>query len=152
VKLHPWVQGFSLSVHPALEELCEVAGAHNAAMIFHDGTPPYCYPSQIASLARRHRGTKFLLGHAGLLHLWRDAIAAAQACDNLWMCLCGPHQAGMREIVRHMDSTRIVWGSDFGFGTADSVGYRLGVLDALGLSPSARCAMLEDNPVRLIGQ
>ena len=53
VKLHPWLQGFSAH-EPGLDPLCEVAAAAGVPILFHDGTPPFSTPLQLASLARRH--------------------------------------------------------------------------------------------------
>jgi predicted TIM-barrel fold metal-dependent hydrolase len=149
VKFHGWLQGQSAS-SPGMDEVCEIAAQHDVCVLFHDGTPPYSLPSQIALLALRHPRTQIVLGHCGLLDHWREAIAAMNAAPNLWGCLCGPHVAGMREILRRCDTQRLLWGSDFGFTFSDVIEYRLGILETLGLSDSLRRAILSDNPARLL--
>jgi predicted TIM-barrel fold metal-dependent hydrolase len=92
---------------------------------------------------------KIILGHTGLFQHWREAIAALGAAENLWGCLCGPYPAALREVIRRCDRLLLLWGSDFGFGFADAVGYRLGLMDCLDLREEEKCEILEDNPRRL---
>lgn len=149
IKFHPWVQGASVST-PVMDEICEIAAEYDVPILFHDGTPPFSLPSQIALLAQRHPRTKIILGHSGLFEHWREAIAAMQSAPNLWGCLCSPHVGAIGEIVRHCGTDRIVWGSDFGFKTPDIVGYRLRMLDLLGLTASQTADILSENPKRLL--
>lgn len=149
MKFHPWLQGASIS-QPTMDELAELAAERGVPMLFHDGTPCYSMPSQVAGLARRHPRTTVVLGHGGLLELWREGIAAVQRHPNLWVCLCGPPAAACREYFRVCDPARLLWGSDFGFGWADPIAYRLGVLRSLGLSDHMLHAVLADNPARLL--
>jgi predicted TIM-barrel fold metal-dependent hydrolase len=149
IKLHPWLQGVSPS-SPVVDQICELAGQHHVPVLFHDGTPPFSLPSQIAMLARRHPGTRFILGHLGLLEHWREAIAAMNHADNLWGCLCSPHIAAMKALVRRCDRNRLLWGSDHGFKLTDVIGYRLGLIDLLDLSDDDRDAILCRNPSRLM--
>jgi predicted TIM-barrel fold metal-dependent hydrolase len=149
IKFHPWLQGISPS-SPATDAVCELAGQHKAPVLFHDGTPPFALPSQIALLARRHPRTQFVLGHMGLFEHWREAIAAMNHAENLWGCLCSPHVAALRQIVNRCDKDRLMWGSDHGFTLDDPIGYRLGLMESLGLSDDDRDAILHRNPSRLI--
>jgi len=149
VKLHPWLQGASLS-SPVTDQICELAGQFRVPILFHDGTPPFSLPSQVAMLARRHPETRFILGHLGMLDHWREAIAAMNHAGNLWGCLCGPHIAAMKTLIRSCDRNRLLWGSDHGFVQTDVIGYRLGVIDLLDLSDEDRDAILCRNPSRLM--
>ena len=149
VKFHPWLQGTSPS-SAVMDKACDVAGAYGVPVLFHDGTPPFSLPSQIALLARRHPQTVFILGHLGLLDHWREAIAAMNHTENLWGCLCSPHVAALDQLVSRCDKSRLLWGSDHGFTYDDSVGYRLGLMDLLNLSDDDRDAILCRNPKRLI--
>lgn len=151
VKFHPWLQGQSVSSE-AMDAICELAAHHGVPILFHDGTPPFSLPSQMALLARRHPRTQLILGHCGLLEHWREAAAALNSAENLWGCLCGPHLAGMREILRRCDTGRLLWGSDFGFTFLDVIGYRLHVMEALNLDGNLRRSILTDNPMRLLKQ
>ena len=148
IKFHPWLQGMSVCT-PFMDEVCETAAAHDAPILFHDGTPPYSLPAQIALLARRHPRARVVLGHSGLFEYWREAIAVMTAFENVWTCLCGPQLEAVRQIVQRCDRTRLLWGSDFGFALHDAVGYRLDLFRHAVDDATCRI-ILEDNPQRLL--
>lgn len=150
MKFHPWMQGESVS-EPTMDELAELAAERDVPLFFHDGTPCFSMPSQIAGLAQRHPRTTVVLGHGGLLELWREALAAVRRHANLWICLCGPPAVAFRECFRTCDPARIVWGSDFGFGFADPIAYRLGLIRSLGMDEAVLHAVFAENPTRLLG-
>jgi uncharacterized protein len=147
LKLHPWLQGVS-PCDKTVEALCDVAAEFGVPLLFHDGTPCYSLPSQIAILARRRPQTTIILGHCGLFEHWREAIDAMHYADNLWGCLCSPYLAALKELVARADCGRLLWGSDHGYGTVDHLGYRKGLFDRLELD-DVREAILARNPARL---
>jgi len=148
LKLHPWIQGFSTS-GAEMDELARLCGDFGVPMIFHDGTPSYSMPSQIGGLALRFPGTKFVLGHGGLLELWRSALSYARRCPNLYVILCGPHLAGVQAIVDGEDEEKLMWGTDFGFGWADPIEYRKALIDQAVMPDSRRKKVMGDNAVKL---
>jgi uncharacterized protein len=115
VKLHPWLQAFSMT-HPAVLPIFLRAGELNMPVILHDGTPPYCDPLQIAAVAEKAPQTTVILGHAGLDDLYEDAILACRRQPNLFLCLCGPSPGYIAQIVRRCPPERLLFGSDGGFG------------------------------------
>lgn len=147
LKFHPWLQGFS-TADPVFGRICELAGEHGAPIVLHDGTPCYSLPEQVAGLARRFPQTRFILGHSGLLWNWRSAKAAARH-PNVWSCLCGPPQRAIEWLCAGADPERLLWGSDFGFGFADPIGYRLGLLRSARIDDGLRERILGVNPLRL---
>lgn len=149
IKFHNWLQGFSVS-NPVIDEACEIAADNQAPILFHDGTPTFTLPSQIALLARRHPRTQIILGHSGLFEHWREAAAALNAVPNLWGCLCSPHVAAVKHLVEHCDKSRLVWGSDQGFAFADFFPYRIQMMDEVGLSDADREAIFVTNARRLL--
>jgi hypothetical protein len=151
IKFHPWLQGQPVN-SAGMDAICDLAASAGVPVIFHDGTPPYSLPSQIALLARRNPRTQFILGHCGLLEHWREAAMALNSTGNLWGCLCGPHAAGVAHLIRHCDTTRLLWGSDAGFTLDDAIGYRLGLMDVVGISDRVKQSILSDNPKRLLDQ
>jgi len=114
LKFHPWLQAFSLS-HPAVVPLLEKAGELGLPVVFHDGTPPYSTPLQIAATAERAPHTTIILGHAGLDDLYRDAILACRRHPNVMLCLCGPSAGLNREIIEQCPVEKLLFGSDAGF-------------------------------------
>jgi predicted TIM-barrel fold metal-dependent hydrolase len=150
LKLHPWLQGCSLS-GPSMDALAELCGKYGVPVIFHDGTPCYSMPEQVGGLALRNPETVFVLGHGGLLELWRSAISFTKHCPNLYITLCGPHLAAIRAIVDSVDPDRILWGTDYGFGWSDPVGYRKGIVDIVSLSRARRAKIMGRNAAKLFG-
>lgn len=148
LKFHPWLQGFSLA-DPYFGRICGLAAELRVPIFFHDGTPCYCLPEQIAGLARRFQATRFVLAHAGLVWNWRSAIEAARR-SNVWLCLCGPPQRALEIICQRANPDRILWGSDFGFGFADSIGYWLSVFRAARIPDTMKEKILGVNPLHLL--
>ena len=135
-----------------MDRVCELAERFDVPILFHDGTPPFSLPSQVAVLAKRHPRTRIILGHMGLLEHWREAVAAMSYAANLWACVCGPHLAGMREIVRRVDHDRLLWGSDHGFTLDDFYPCRLGLMEQLRLSDNLLERVFVTNPQRVLGR
>ena len=147
LKFHPWLQGFSMG-DPILGEICAMAGELKAPVFFHDGTPCYSLPEQVAGLARQFPDNRFVLGHAGLLWSWRSALEALQL-PNVWACLCGPHMRAIEVLCREASPDRLLWGTDFGFGFSDPVDYRLSLFMRANVEDDLRNQILEENPLRL---
>jgi predicted TIM-barrel fold metal-dependent hydrolase len=90
------------------------------------------------------------LGHTGLLWHWRSALEAARH-PNVWSCLCGPHQRAIEQFCQRADPERLLWGTDFGFGFADAIEYRLNLILRARIDDALRRRILDDNPRRLLG-
>lgn len=149
VKFHPWTQGIGVN-SPVMDKVCEMAAHYDVPILFHDGTPCFSMPAQMALLARRHPKTRIILGHMGLFEHWREAIHALRVAPNLWGCICSPHPGAIREFFKRCDLGRLTWGSDFGFNFNDAVGYRLEMLEVVGITDTQREAVLATNPRRLM--
>lgn len=153
VKLHPWVQSFSAHT-PGLDPVCAVAAELGIPVLFHDGTPPFTAPLQLASLARRHPRTTVVLGHGGLHDHWREALVAVESNRNIHICLCATPAYAMRVLIGRLPLERVLFGTDGGLAPEPRQRYvelRLRQLDYLELSDQQRRAILEDNPRRLLG-
>lgn len=145
IKFHPWLQGVSVNSQ-VMDEIAAIAAEFDVPMLFHDGTPPFSLPSQIALLALRHPQTKIILGHGGLFEHYQEAARAVASTDNLWVCLCGPHLEGLRHLVEHCPQDRLLWGSDAGFGLKDPIAYRTALMDQLELDDATNLAIYSNNP------
>ena len=148
LKFHPWLQSFSLS-HPAVEPILRRAGELGMPVLFHDGTPPYSTPLQIASVAERVPDTTVILGHSGLDDLWEDAILASRRHSNIRLCLCSPSAGVIREIIRRVPPERLMFGSDSGFGPGLG---KAAIAKIRGAKASARAMNLifSENAMRLM--
>lgn len=154
LKLHPWLQGFSLQER-SLDPICEVVGELGGIILCHDGTPPYATPAQIAALARRHPTVPVVLGHGGLHDCWREALAACRATENLYLCLCGTPPYAARTILARAPRERVLFGTDAGLSEKAEQHYaraRVTEIDGWGITDEQREAMLVENPRRLLGR
>ena len=151
IKWHPWVQGFWNVGSAEVHEICRVCAEAGAPLVFHDGTPNVSMPSQVAKLAQKHPETTFILGHGGLMHLWRQAAEAAALYENIYITLCGPHPVALAHICRTVPVDRILWGSDHGLGPTDMVRYRKELVLRLDLDDARKQAILGTNAARLLG-
>ncbi len=115
LKLHPWLQAFSLT-HPAVLPILKKAGELGLPVLFHDGTPPYCTPLQIAAAAEKVPETTIILGHSGINDLYKDAILACHRHRNIHLCLCSQKAGCIQEFIRQCPAERLLFGTDAGFG------------------------------------
>ncbi|WP_419992569.1 amidohydrolase family protein [Streptomyces boninensis] len=153
LKLHPWLQGFCPH-EPFMDPICEVLAPTSGVLIFHDGTPPYSSPLQIAALARRHPRVRFVLSHGGLHDCWREARTAVTTTPNLHICLCGTPPYAVRRIAAEVPPDQLLFGTDSGLSAEVEQPYavtRVQELHALGLPDHVLTAMTETNPRRLLG-
>lgn len=152
LKLHPWLQGFSMH-EPIVDPIMEVVAEHSGILLCHDGTPPYSTAGQIAALARRYPTVPVVLGHAGLHDLWREALAFTQDTENLYICICGTPPYAAKKIIEDAPSHKVLFGTDAGLSTKASQDYaaaRVLEIDEWGITAEQRQTMLVDNPRRLL--
>ncbi len=149
VKLHPWLQGFS-PVELCMEVLAGEAMSLGVPIVFHDGTPPYSTPLQIAYLAERFPELTVVLGHSGLLDMWQEAIWAAKRCQNIYLIPSGCSTLAMAKMVELLGPERLLFGTDAGFGDWQMVEHRLGQVQSLALTQEERELILGGNATRLV--
>lgn len=127
LKLHPWMQGFS-PLAPYMDPVAEAAATAGLPMVFHDGTPPYASPLQIAHLARRFPLLTVVLAHGGLFDMWQDSVAAVLRHPNVHITLCGSAPPAIfRRIIQLTPPERLTMGTDSGFGDPELARHRLDV-------------------------
>jgi len=151
LKLHPWLQGFSVT-SPEMDAVAGLCRELGIAILFHDGTPVYTHPLQIARLCRDFPGLTVIAGHAGLGDLWREAMLAAQRYPNLILCLCGPREAAMREIVASVPPEQLCVGSDIFTSEKDEavLWFRWRSFRAVEMSEETRRIIERDTPLRMV--
>ncbi|MDF2668115.1 MAG: amidohydrolase 2 [Paenibacillus sp.] len=149
MKFHPWLQAFS-PLESCFLDLAEEANARKTLFFFHDGTPPYTEPLQIAEIARRNPDLTVVMGHTGLNDLWRESLLAAQRYDNVWLCFCGCPHWGMREVTTKMGGERIVWGSDYPLANWRDTRERIQQIEHLPFSDSTKEKILYGNARQLL--
>ena len=150
IKLHPWLQSFQISL-PIVDRITEACINHNLPMIFHDGTPPYSSPLQIANLAERYPEATVILGHSGLIEMYANAILAAKRLKNVYLCLCGPSISHLQLIVDSVDPSKIMFGTDFGLSRSPaSLRYRKKMWDYVKMDDGTRDMVFYKNAQSLL--
>jgi Predicted metal-dependent hydrolase of the TIM-barrel fold len=149
LKLHPWLQAFSLS-YKIVNEIVETCIENNLPIMFHDGTPPYSDCFQIASIAEAYPEAKIILGHAGLLDFYRNAVAAAKRFSNIYLCLCGPAIGDVKYILKEVDNNRLLFGTDFGSKSTRIIDDFIGIIDNAVENDVQKNKILYENACRLI--
>ena len=152
LKLHPWLQGFPVT-SPEMDRVAALCRELEIAIMFHDGTPMYTHPLQCARLCRDFPGLRVIAGHAGLGDLWREAMLAAQRYPDFILCLCGPREAAMREIVENVRPEQLCVGSDiFTAELNDPVmWFRWRSFRSLNLPAETRAIIESRTPGRILG-
>jgi predicted TIM-barrel fold metal-dependent hydrolase len=148
LKLHPWLQAFSMT-HPNVVPILRKAGELKMPVIFHDGTPPYSAPLQIAYAAEQAPQTTVILGHAGLDDLWEEAVIACRRHPNIYLCLCAPSAGYLREIIRRCPVEKLLFGSDGGF-FPNVIRSSIFKIRCTGVSPAVMEKIFFENPCRLL--
>ncbi|MFA5865055.1 MAG: amidohydrolase family protein [Phycisphaerae bacterium] len=108
--LCPPVQGFQLS-DELVDPLLNVALEFSAPVYAHTGTPVCAMPFQLAALARRHPGIKFIMGHMGFADFWYDAVPAARSADNIWLETSLIDDTIIIEAIEKIGIERVLFGS-----------------------------------------
>ena len=149
MKLHPWLQAFAVA-EKGLAPVLQTAACLGWPVIFHDGTPPYCTPLQIAYLAGEVPEATVILGHSGLSDFPLEALAAAKRNPNIYLCMCGVPLIWMRRYLAELGPHRLIYGSDYPFGGPASLKYYRMKIDAMGLTPEEYGLVMGGNLLRLI--
>lgn len=149
LKLHPWIQAFS-PTEPFMDPLGDELATLGIPVVFHDGTPPYSSPLQVAHFARRHPTVPVVLGHAGLHDLWKEAILAAERYPNIYLCPSGMPPHGLSQAIRRLPPQRFLFGSDAGFGEPYWQPYQLQKIRGLGLDAASEALILGANAEHIL--
>jgi hypothetical protein len=147
IKLHPWLQGFSVTSMEMLQ-LAEHAARREMMLVLHDGSPPYCEPLQIADLARRFPSLTVVLGHGGLKDFHMEALMALQRHPNL-VIGCNAPATALERMIHELKGDRILFGSDLGFSKI-ALPWWLAHIRSLAISEEEKEKVLAGNARRLL--
>ena len=153
IKLHPPLQGFS-PLGDYMMPIAAEAARLKVPILFHDGTPPYSTPLQIASLGDRFPDLTVILGHGGRMDLWIEAVAAVKRYPNCYVCLCGVEPPAIfARMIRELGAAKVTIGTDVGWSHDDYLAeFRMAQFRelALELSDAERQAIFWDSAARLL--
>jgi predicted TIM-barrel fold metal-dependent hydrolase len=112
LKLQPQFQPLN-PMNPRHDWYWEAALNYNLTVIVHTGNgAPFALPSLYISAARRFPGLRIVLAHSGGTVYYLEAILAAELCSNIYLDLSTLPGHNAADILRRVDSSRVMMGSD----------------------------------------
>jgi predicted TIM-barrel fold metal-dependent hydrolase len=112
LKLQPQFQPLN-PMNRAHDWYWEAALAHRLAVIVHTGNgAPLALPSLFIAAAQRFPDLQIVLGHCGGPVYYQEAILAAQLRPNIYLDLSTLPAHNAADVLRHVDSSRVMMGSD----------------------------------------
>src|SRR5688572_26126154 len=131
LKLQPQYDALN-PLSPRNDFFFEAAIEHDLTLVVHTGAgAPFALPSLYIAPARKFPALRIVLGHAGGGIYVGEAIVAASVCPNIFVELSSLMPHHVREVLAHVDSSRLMAGSDL----PESVEVEIGKI--LGLDASA---------------
>lgn len=115
-------------------------------VVFHTGAgAPFALPSLLIVPARMYPSLPIIVAHSGSPIYYLEAIVAAGVCANLLLDVSSlmPHQA--MEVLKHVDPSRVMAGSDL----PESAEVELGKIVGMGVAEEVKRAILWDTPRRV---
>lgn len=146
VKLDPVLQGFMLC-DPLVHPLVEIAIELDVPLYFYTGTPVNALPLQLAELAQRYPGGRFVMGHMGNSDFWLDVPVALAQAPNLWGEVSPNLAAAVNRVIEAGFSGRLLFGSDAPQMRLDLEVDKIQYWQA---SDEQRAAMMAGNLLRLL--
>jgi predicted TIM-barrel fold metal-dependent hydrolase len=134
VKLQPQYQALN-PLSTRSEFFFEAALAHRLAVVVHTGAgAPFALPSLYIVPARKFPELRIVLGHAGGGIYAGEAIVAAMVCPNIFVELSSLMPHHVREVLGHLDSSRLMIGSDL----PESVETEIGKIEDLDVTAEVK--------------
>jgi len=149
LKLHPWLQAFSLTNYYFLK-IAEECVRLDIPIIFHNGSPPYACPTQVGNLARKFPEAKLILGEAGLKDLWQDAVAVGEKYPNIYLCPAASPFSACLAMAELVPAGQLVFGTDLGFSQKEEVLLEIEKIRLLPLAGSEKEMIFSGTISRLV--
>jgi uncharacterized protein len=138
---------------PELDPLVRRAAEMNALVFQHTylkvpgNLPGESTPADLAELARRHPGTRIILGHTGAD--WEPGVRTVRGLRHVTVDLAGsdPTAGFVEMMVREVGEERVLFGSD---AAGRSFASQLAKVMGANITESARVAILGGNLRRLL--
>lgn len=156
VKFHPEFQ-FTAPDDPHAMKLFEWCAGRDLPVLVHcgyGGSEPASMkrraePERYRAMLQAFPNLRVILGHTGLSVRTRTIEVAREFAEHAWVDVSGQAVPGIREILSKLDTSRILYGSDWPFYPVSVALARL--LVATEGQPGVRSAIFHDNADRLFG-
>jgi predicted TIM-barrel fold metal-dependent hydrolase len=149
LKVHPWLQAFSLTNAYFLKVVEETIRL-GIPIIMHNGSPPYACPTQVGNLAKKFPEANLILAEAGLKDLWLDAVAVGKKYPNVYLCPAASPFSAVLEMIRTVPIGKLVFGTDLGFSRKEEVLLEIEKVRRLPLEESDREKIFSGNISTLV--
>lgn len=149
LKIHPWLQAFSLTNGYFLKVVEETIRL-GIPIITHNGSPPYACPTQVGNLARKFPEAKLILAEAGLKDLWLDAVAVGKKYPNVYLCPAASPFSAVLEMIHSVPIGKLVFGTDLGFSQKEEVLLEIEKIHRLPLAEADREKIFSGNISTLV--
>ena len=113
-KVVPAVQGVGL-LSPLLEPLLDIAESYRCPVYVMTGVPVAGEPLQLAELALRRPGLRFLMGRSGRTDFSLDVVPAMSLCANIIAETAYNGAGVVTDLVERFGAGRVVFSSDAPF-------------------------------------
>jgi predicted TIM-barrel fold metal-dependent hydrolase len=145
LKLQPQYHGLN-PLSPRHEFFFEAAMDNDLAVVVHTGAgAPFALPSLYIVPARKFPEVTIVLGHAGGGIYAAEAIVAATVCPNICIELSSLMPHHVREVLAHVNSSRLMIGSDL----PESIGAEIGKIIDLDAEAEAKHNILWRTALRV---
>ena len=134
---------------PEVIDAVRLAGELGVPVLFHSGDEPNALPLQIGKCAAACPDTAIIMGHAGGVFFWEDALRVAEKHPNIYLEPSGnPRPDITRMALDAIGPRRVVFGTDM---PAMHPGVERRKLEAAHLNERERELVCAGNIIRLMG-
>ena len=147
LKIQPQYQAVN-PLSPRSAYVLDAAASNGLALVCHTGTGvPFALPSLWIPAARRYPELPIVLAHAGGGIYVLEAVVAAMECANVYIELSSLMPHHVAEVLRYVDPSRLLIGSDL----PESIEAEFGKILSMEIGEDARHAILWQTAAKLFG-
>ena len=154
LKLHPVVDNYSLQ-SPMLEPLIETAADLGIPIMIHTGWRPKGSVEDVGRLAKKYPDAKFVAAHMKEeygVNKRLSHIRVASQNDNVWLeTSYAEHPRRIAEAVKQIGSERLLFGSDYPFGSTD-ISWDMTKITCANISDKDKRKILQENALDLLNK
>jgi predicted TIM-barrel fold metal-dependent hydrolase len=120
-------------------------------VLIHTGDGPYAYPIMMEPLAEAFPQLRIVLAHFGIqrMVLADEAISVASRNDNVWIETSCAHLGNLKDGIRKLGATKLMYGSDSPFHDMFS---QLRPIEVLCHEPPLGLKLSESDRERIFGE